>query len=191
MEHHRDALLTHRLSYLHDGEGWTAYALESYADGTISFKSTTYMATTTPFLVYAPNAESHPDGVYLQNVSAGSYNWGHVNINQTKGDITFKGTFAPIAAPGMEGKYGITEKGTVAQGNSEASIKAYHAYLELAETAEARTLIINVGGETTAIGGLVNHLTGKDQRVYNLNGQRVEKASKGLYIVGGKKVILK
>ena len=177
------------------GEGWTAYAIDSFDEGKVTFKSTTYMATTTPFLVYAPNAESHPDGVYLQNVSAGSYNWNHKNINQTMGDITFKGTFAPIAAPGMEGKYGVTNKGTVAMGGSGASIKAYRAYLELSEASTARSLTLVIdgeGGTTTAIGELVRTLEGDNgQQVYNLSGQRVEKAKKGLYIVGGKKVIVK
>ena len=179
------------------GEGWTAYQLSSYVEGRISFTSTTYMATTTPFLVYAPNAESHPDGVYLQNVSAGSYNWGHTNINKTAGDITFKGTFQPIAAPGMEGKYGITGKGTVAKGGSGASIKAYHAYLELAEAAEARTLVIAVDDEvisdvTTDIGGMLSALEGREpQPAFNLNGQRVKNVGKGLYIVGGRKVVVK
>ncbi len=175
------------------GEGWTAYAIDSYSEGKVLFKSTTYMATTTPFLVYAPNAESHPDGVYLQNVLAGSYNWGHANITQTKGDITFKGTFAPIAAPNMAGKYGITDKGTVAKGGDNASIKAYRAYLELAETAPARSLTIVIDGEeTTAIGELVKTLEGDNgQEVYNLSGQRVQTAKKGLYIVNGKKIVVK
>lgn len=174
------------------GEGWTAYAISSYDAGKVTFTSTTYMATTTPFLVYAPNAESHPDGVYLQNVSAGSYNWGHSNINKTAGDVTFKGTFQPIAAPGMEGKYGITDTGSVAKGGSGASIKAYRAYLEVANDADARlTIVIDDDGQTTAIGGLVNQLTGSSEQVYNLSGQRVEKATKGLYIIGGRKVIVK
>ncbi|MBQ9672868.1 MAG: hypothetical protein IJV34_08465 [Prevotella sp.] len=174
------------------GEDWTAYALSSYDNGIVKFESTTYMATTTPFLVYAPNAESHPDGVYLQNVSAGSYNWGHSNINKTADDVTFKGTFQPIAAPGMEGKYGVTSTGSVAKGGSGASIKAYRAYLEVADDADARlTIVIDDDGQTTAIGGLMNQLTGRSEQVYNLNGQRVEKATKGLYIIGGRKVIVK
>ena len=178
------------------GEGWTAYALDSYDEGTVKFKSTTYMAATTPFLVYAPNAESHPDGVYLQNVSAGSYSWSK-STEVTKGDLTFKGTFAPIAAPGMEGKYGVTGEGTVAMGGRSADIKAYRAYIEVSESAEARTLVIAaddvlITDVTTDIGSMVSALEGGDpQPAYNLNGQRVMKAGKGLYIVGGKKVVIK
>ena len=57
----------------------------------------------------------------------------------------------------MTGKYGITDKGTVAKGGSSASIKAYRAYLELApSTARSLTLVIdNESGTTTAIGELV------------------------------------
>ena len=172
------------------GEGWTAYAIYSYEEGTLSFKSTTYMATTTPFLVYAPNAEAHPEGVYLQNISAGSYNWGHANINQTKGDATFKGTFQPIAAPGMDGKYGVTSNGKLGKGNDSASIKAYHAYLEIAGDAEVRILTIDSEGETTDL-GFVRMVEQEVKSVYNLQGQKVEKGRKGIYIVNGKKVVIK
>ena len=175
------------------GEGWTAYAIESFDEGTLMFKSTTYMATTTPFLVYAPNAESHPDGVYLQNVSAGSYNWSHGNINQEKGDITFKGTFAPIAAPNMEGKYGVTKDGRIAKAGTGASIKAYRAYFELAPESSAKGISLYVidGGNTPTQIGLVQMAEGADKAVYNLSGQKVQQVRKGIFIVNGKKVVVK
>ena len=174
------------------GEGWTAYAIYSYEEGTLSFKSTTYMATTTPFLVYAPNAVAHPDGVYLQGVSAGSYNWTHSNITQSVNDgaAIFKGTFAPIAAPGMEGKYGVTSNGKLGKGNASASIKAYHAYLEIAGDAEVRILTIDSEGETTDL-GFVRMVEQEAKGVYNLQGQKVQKGRKGIYIVNGKKVVIK
>ena len=175
------------------GEGWTAYAIDSFDEGTLMFKSTTYMATTTPFLVYAPNAESHPDGVYLQNVSAGSYNWSHGNINQEKGDITFKGTFAPIAAPNMEGKYGVTKDGRIAKAGTGASIKAYRAYFELAPESSAKGISLYVidGGNTPTQIGLVQMAEGADKAVYNLSGQKVQQVRKGIFIVNGKKVVVK
>ncbi|MBR1682338.1 MAG: hypothetical protein IJ700_03140 [Bacteroidaceae bacterium] len=175
------------------GEGYSAYAIDSFVEGTLTFKKVTYMAITTPYLVYAPNAESHPDGVYLQNVSAGSYNWAHANINQTKGDITFKGTFAPIAAGGLEGKYGVTTGGSIAKGGSRASIKAYHAYFELASEAPVKAISLYVidGEDIPTHIGLVQMAEGTDKSVYNLSGQKVEKATKGIYIVNGKKVVIK
>lgn len=180
------------------GEGWTAYAINSYDNGHLTFKSTTYMATTTPFLVYAPNAESHPDGVYLQNVSAGSYNWSHTNINQTVGDATFKGTFAPIDAPGMEGKYGVTPKGQIMNGNSSANIKAYHAYFELATAPAKLTIEIDENDAPTLIGAV--QMMEDNAAIYDMMGRKVETLNgkvvsgqlpKGIYIVNGKKVIVK
>lgn len=172
------------------GEGWTAYAIKSYENRELSFESTTYLPTTTPFLIYAPNAVAHPEGVYLQAVSAGSYNWGHGNINQTKGNATFKGTFAPIAAPGMDGKYGITNAGKLGKGNSSASIKAYHAYLEIAGDAPVRILTLDSDGTPTDL-GFVKIADQDAKAVYNLQGQKVEKGRKGIYIVNGKKVVIK
>ncbi len=182
------------------GEGWTAYAINSYDNGKLTFESTTYMATTTPFLVYAPNAESHPEGVYLQNVSAGSYNWGHTNINQTTGDATFKGTFAPIAAPGMDGKYGLTPEGRIMNGNSSASIKAYRAYFEFAESVDPAKLsiVIDENDAPTLIGAV--QMMENNAAVYDMMGRKVETLNgkvvsgqlpKGIYIVNGKKVIVK
>ena len=176
------------------GEGWTAYTIDSYDAGVLTFKSVTYLPTTTPFLVYAPNAESHPDGVYLQNVSAGSYNWGHTNINKTVGDATFKGTFAPIAAPGMDGKYGVTPNGQIINGNANASIKAYRAYFEFATAPSKPSFVIDENDTPTLISA-VETLT-QSEGVYDLQGRRVSSSSttvlpKGLYIVNGRKVIVK
>jgi len=177
------------------GDDFEVYSISNYDNGKLTFKKTTSYLMSMPYLIYAPNAVENVDGIYLKNTAFYSYAWTWSNLVQTKGNITFKGTFAPIAAPGMEGKYGVTNKGTVAMGGSGASIKAYRAYLELAETAPARSLTLVIdgeGGTTTAIGELVRTLEGDNgKQVYNLSGQRVEKAKKGLYIVGGKKVIVK
>jgi len=174
------------------GEGWTAYAIDGYLSGEVSFKSTTtYMAPSTPYLVYAPNAESHPDGVYLQSVTAGSYYW-NKSTAVTKGDATFKGTFKPIAAPDMEGKYGITDEGKLAKGTNEASIKAYHAYLEVAGGAELSRISIEgfESGELTDL-NFVKMVDANAKAIYTLSGQKVEKAKKGIYIVNGKKIVVR
>ena len=48
-----------------------------------------------------------------------------------------------------------------------------------------------VEGVTTAISELANGEQSVPETIYNLNGVRVEKAQKGLYIVNGKKVVVK
>lgn len=65
--------------------------------------------------------------------------------------------------------------------------KAYLAVVAATEP-EAR-LTVTFDGETTAIKSIENAET--NNAIYNLNGQRVSKAQKGLYIVNGKKTIVK
>jgi len=78
-------------------------------------------------------------------------------------------------------KFGTVNPSTVA-------IPANKAYLAVVGNSEAR-LTVTFDGETTAIKSIDNAET--SNAIYNLNGQRVEKAQKGLYIVNGKKTIVK
>jgi hypothetical protein len=89
----------------------------------------------------------------------------------------------------MSGKYGVTSKNTIAKGKSGSSIKGFRAYFEGDNLSNAR---INAIDESTGISRVfaADEVLG-DQRVYNLNGQHVENAKKGIYIVNGKKVVIK
>ena len=74
---------------------------------------------------------------------------------------------------------------------SAFTVGANTAYIEALADGEARSFIgFNFGGETTAIEGIAT-VKENNGEVYNLQGQRVVKATKGLYIVNGKKVLLK
>lgn len=63
------------------------------------------------------------------------------------------------------------------------------AYLQAPE-GSSRLLSFSFEGETTAIES-VQALTTQRSEIYNLSGQRVKNLKKGLYIVNGKKVIIK
>ena len=64
------------------------------------------------------------------------------------------------------------------------------AYLEIPAVLSARELSINLdGGDATAIKTM--KVGTEDNIYYNLQGQRVLYPTKGLYIVNGKKVIIK
>ena len=76
-------------------------------------------------------------------------------------------------------------------------MKAFRAYFELkdvlvsVEGAEAR-ISLRIGGETTGIGAaLTDNGHRADNKLYNLNGQRIDKPGKGLYVKGGKKIIIR
>jgi len=172
------------------GDDYVAHALTSYENGTLTFTKYDDLSLSAPYLVYAPNAVAHPEGVYLQNVSVNITNWTSSYLSQQKGDACFKGTFAPMPAGSLTGKYGVTNGGGIAKAGDGASMKGYRAYLELPAGASARILVIDDEGEATDL-GFVKLIDQEAKAVYNLSGQRVEKGRKGLYIVNGKKVVVK
>lgn len=96
----------------------------------------------------------------------------------------FIGIYVPQSA---EGKYGINNDGKFQKGASDATVKSFHALMTTIP-AEARSITID--GISTGI----NNISVKNpiQNIYNLNGVRVDKVgNKGLYIINGKKVIVK
>ncbi len=70
---------------------------------------------------------------------------------------------------------------------NDQTVDKGRAYLHVAATSEARLQIVFDGA--TAISEVKS--IGKGEAVYNLSGQRVNSPKKGLYIIGGKKAVLK
>ena len=79
--------------------------------------------------------------------------------------------------------------GKIAAGVVVPANKAYLAVAAGAFVPESARLTVTFDGEATGIKTVENAKAGK--AIYNLNGQRVNKAQKGLYIVNGKKTIVK
>ena len=77
-------------------------------------------------------------------------------------------------------------------GANAATVAAGHAYLHVS-AAQARTRTIGIGGEDTT--GIENSFIDENESgekvIYNLNGMRVKNPTKGLYIINGKKVLIK
>ncbi len=92
--------------------------------------------------------------------------------------------------------YVLAEKNNAAvfvqTGVNKATVAANHAYLEVS-AAQARTRTIGIGGEGTT--GIEYRFVDDNEQgvevIYNLNGQRVKNPRKGLYIINGKKVLVK
>lgn len=104
----------------------------------------------------------------------------------------FKGVYAPQSA---EGLYGINANGDLQRGGTDAKIKPFHAYYELAADQPVPAKI-SFEGEATGINN-VAAATVANGAVYDLSGRRVaEKLAgaslvKGIYVVNGKKVVVK
>ena len=96
----------------------------------------------------------------------------------------FVGVYTP---QGAEGKYGIDDNGLLHKGGKDATIAAFHAYLNVTDP----TAVAFDGSTVTAINGIAADKVA-DTAVYDLSGRRVYgKLNKGLYIMNGKKVVVK
>lgn len=182
------------------GEGAVAQLMEfAGADaGTLYFSEATSIVANTPYLVNFANAVEGPlyFGVNVQE---------NLPVAVTNGDWKFVGTYTGIAAPGMEGMYGVTEvldeEGyqAIRRGNSQASINATRAYFEnISGTYMQKSMRISLGGETTGIGENVDAEGLFPADVYSVDGRLVRAAAenldglaKGIYVVGNVKVLVK
>ena len=107
--------------------------------------------------------------------------WIYITGNeQTSGSYTFKSAYLMKHTP----EFRKTTSGTL------AANKAYLA-IPTGTGARALNIVFDDEQETTAIESVAPQTLHMDNVYYNLRGQRVAQPTKGLYIVNGKKVIIK
>ncbi len=177
------------------GSSYKIYKIKSYNNGELTFQSASSFTVSTPYLVYAPSAdEVVKESIFLKSVYFNDSNYEHVNMSQTAGDATFQGTMATKTYAENDDWYGVTPAGKVMKAGSGASVKGYRAYFTgiSAPSSGARiSIVIDEGeGETTDL-GFVKMVDENAKDIYTLSGQRVQKGSKGIYIVNGRKVVIK
>lgn len=111
----------------------------------------------------------------------------------------FTGTYTPSSAAG---KFGLNDNGNFQIGGDNATINAFHAYLDLNLTDEqaAKPILLAIDGETTGINAATIAAGSNEAvKVYNLQGCLVATAksmddlhlASGVYIVNNKKVVVK
>ena len=104
-----------------------------------------------------------------QNVTAAGTGWTNYVLAKQNDNVVF----APVT------------------GENSVAVTAGHAALCLANPSGSRAVSMVFGGEATGIDNLTPALSEGEGVVYNLRGQRVAQPTKGLYIVNGKKVVIK
>ena len=102
------------------------------------------------------------------------------------GDLgtTFVGVYAPRNAKDL---YGINGDGKLQKGGSGANINSFRAYLT--DVSGAREITFE--DETTGLTDVSSKTSDGRGECFNLAGQRVAQPTKGLYIVNGRKVVIK
>lgn len=169
-----------------------AYNFTSYSGGELGFTSVTTLTASYPYIVYVPAAITDDFALTDITIASGDASAWY----RYQGGAYFRGTYTPIAADNWtknaetDNIYGVTSEGKIAKAGATASIKGFRAYFDLPAGVGAPTAVFE--DATTGIKTMVNagelQLNGE---VYNLSGQKVQNAKKGLYIVNGRKVVVK
>lgn len=169
------------------GEG-KLYSFTGADLGVLNFSESTSLLPNTPYLFKA-DAENVLSGVEIAGrtfVAAPA-----AQVVAAGADYNFVGTYAPLAA----GNDVITaadfvlgaDKFVIAKGGN--ALKAFRAFIQANEEApEVKALTISIDGVATAIEAIDGKVIANGM-LYNLAGQRVSKAQKGIFIQNGKKVI--
>lgn len=129
------------------------------------------------------------NGVILKANAAGTY---YFNITTGgEGTSCLSGSIPTIAKPTNTTVYTLTidsreVNGVLFKKFTGETLKGFKAYYEVSSE-EARDFVIDFGGETGIKNVELN--SNANAVIYNLAGQRVNKAEKGIYIINGKKVL--
>ena len=169
------------------GDGAKAYAFTGYADGELKFTAVTdsKLTVATPYVIYIPEAIQDKVFTWESPVIYSSY-VGNANIVTTHSGVAFQGTYAPIAAGELTGKYGVTSDGHIQKAGAGASIKGFRAFFEVPAGNNIKALVFD-GEDATGIKTL--NLETTDAAIYNIAGQRIQKTQKGINIINGKKIL--
>ena len=167
-----------------------AQAFASADDNGLNFAEVTELDANKPYLIYFPSETTTP--VYL---SADVKTTTPESV--TFGDFTFCGSYE--ASISMAGKYGVADQGNVQKlmlGGEGSTLKATRAYFTKSGNQPAM-ININLDGNATGIENIEQNQA-DIYDVYNLQGQLIRKnatslngLAKGIYIVNGKKVMVK
>lgn len=175
------------------GEGYKIAEFTSVSGETMQFtklSSIDAFVAGTPYLVWVTQNERSSFTFFDVDITARVPQ----SVEQRGGNYQFVGLFAKKSFE--ESEWPTTR--FVAAGNklktpnSTGALKALRAYFVVpAGSASAPALSIDGEGEATSIEDLENSRTEELNIYYDLSGRRVVKPTKGVYIMNGKKVILK
>jgi len=137
---------------------------------------------------------------YLVKVDAAVANPTFDDVTIVSGTTTTETTYAdfvPVMNPtsltgGDKSILFVTGGDKLTYPNTTGNINGFRAYFQLHDLPnEARSFAMSFDDETTAVRGIENGELRVENSYYDLQGRRVVQPTKGLYIVNGKKLIIK
>ena len=158
------------------------------ATATVKIRKATASTANEPFLMRSKTAKTE---IALTNVDVVAEAGTPV---KTQGNASFVGTYNETEVAKEDGfsKYALSNNTFYIIGANAATVAPYRAYFKVAnETSEARSLNFEFDDNTATGIESVNAETTSNGDIYNLNGQKVATPMKGLYIMNGKKIVIK
>lgn len=185
------------------GEDYKIFEVTSYSNGVITFKNPTVLAAGFPYLVYAPEGSVN-EKVVVEDVNL---LWSN-GLSDSHNGVTFQATFKPLKAGEMTGLFvaegkipntvkfsnEVIEAPSLKWCDENKTMKGFRGYFILDDTVTdvPELLIIDKDGQFSTIDNLNGEESESPEGIYNLQGVKLNKASKpGIYIINGKKVIVK
>lgn len=164
------------------------YELTSYDGSTVSMTSVASTKANTPYMFKPAKITLSAEMVDVKK---------DVPASPTAGGITFKGTYESksIVSDGSTQYYCFMADGEkdgkfVHVTGTPVTVSPYRAYM-VKSGASARDLDVIIDGFATGVSVVKDIRSKMDNVFYDLSGRRVMYPTKGLYIVNGKKVIIK
>ena len=187
------------LPYDLSAQGFKAYTLSGGNKNEVHFKEVDDKLTAyTPYYITA-NGMPQLGG---RNIEVKAYKAD--KMTTPAAGYKFTGTVAGVsnATAAADNAYILQDDGKfhkVTTTNSAATIPAYRAYIICPKASGAKELSVILDGETTGIDGVKDNAAGVNGPVYDLQGRRVadrlddarHRLPAGVYIVGGRKVVVK
>ena len=166
------------------------YAFTGADAGALNFSEASALSAHTPYLFKADAAKT----ISAETISGRTITVSTNSLKTAGTDYNFVGTYTPYAlgASPIEvgADYVLGTDANFHKATVKNAMKAFRAYIQANEaTADARqALRIVIDGETTAIEAIDGRML-NNAAVYNLAGQKVKNAQKGIFIQNGKKVV--
>lgn len=165
------------------------YELDAVKGQSIKLAEATEITAGKPYLVKAKNATLSVSGKALDPKTTVK----NTEKSDASSTVTFVGTFSPVVLNSTDNANAyVVSNSTLYQVTSNVNVNAYRGYFTVDTTGGVgvKNFVLDFGnGETTSIEALESET--RDKVIYNLAGQRVQKAQKGIFIVNGKKVVIK
>lgn len=165
----------------------TFHTFKEIVDGDAVFNAaeTSGTVANTPYIFKPAAAKVDVSSVSVVGLDASDATVGHLIGTYEK--ITWDAEQTDIYG------FAAVAEGTVSAGqfvrvDAGAWLPPFRAYLQVA-TAPSRLNVVIEGNETDGISLIPSPSREGEGSIYTISGQRVEKATKGLYIVNGKKVL--